>query len=88
VVGNGRVDVNGIDIRVGEDLFELGIADIDLPVITALLQLVGVALADGVAVGVGVLLPDGDELGSESEADDCDVDFLAHVIGKGAAIAP
>jgi len=28
-----------------------------------------------------VLLPDWDELGSESESDDGDVDFLAHVLG-------
>ena len=39
-------------------------------------------LTDGVAVGVGVLLPDGDELGSKSEADDCNVDFLAHEFGE------
>jgi hypothetical protein len=36
-----------------------------------------VALADRVHVGVRMALVDGDELGSEAEADDGDVDFDA-----------
>src|SRR4030095_7517250 len=69
----------GIDLRVLEQFLEVLIATIHLPIVATLLQLAGIALADGIAIRVRMLLPDWDELSPKSEADDCDVEFaMAH----------
>ena len=46
--------------------------------ISACLELLGVALADRDQARVGVRLVDGDELGAEAESDDGNVEFAAH----------
>ena len=71
--------MDSIYLGVLEHVLEVLVAHAHTPVITAFLELLGIALTDGIAVRVRMLLPDGDELGSESETDDGDVEFLAHV---------
>ena len=76
VVRDGRVDVDDVDLRVLEQLLEIRVALLDAEVVAHGVELLRVALADGVAAGVRVLLPEGDEFGPEAEADDGDVEFV------------
>ena len=78
VVGDGRVDVHEIDVAVREQRREIRVALRDAEVFADGVELFPVALADGVAIGVRVLLVDRDELGPEAEPDDGDVDLLGH----------
>ena len=76
VVGDRRVDVNGVDVGVGEELVVVGVADFDAETVAALLQPLFGAATDGGHLRVGVVLVDRDELGAEAEADDGDADLL------------
>ena len=78
VVRDGRVDVHGVHVRVFEQLFEVLVAHADAEGIAHGIELLLVALADGVAVRQRVTLPDGDEFRPETEADDGDVDLVGH----------
>jgi len=80
VIGDGRVDVDHVHSRVFEQRGEVLITRLDAEVITDGIELLRIALADGVGGGVGMLLPERDEFRSESETDNGDVDFLAHVL--------
>src|SRR5215831_11785865 len=72
VVGNRRVDVDGVDVGVAEEVVEIGIAGLDAEAVAALIQLGPVAAANGVHFGVGMSLVDGNELRAEAEANDGD----------------
>src|SRR6516165_2777037 len=80
MIGDRRIDVDEIDLRVGEHVFVFRVALVDLEEIADLLELGGRALADGVYVGIRVALVNRDELGAEAEADDGDIDLLAHEV--------
>ena len=76
---DGGIDVDRIDIRVLEQVFEAGVTLFDAVLVADLVQLFLGALADGVHVGVGMALVNGDEFRSEPEADDGHIDFfIAH----------
>ena len=51
-----RVDVHGIDFRILDQLFEALVALADAVLVADLIQLLLGALADGVHVGVGMVL--------------------------------
>jgi hypothetical protein len=77
--GMGELIWTASTFEVLEQVLKLLIANVDFPIVPAFLELVRVALANGVATRVRVLLPDGDKLGPEPEANDCDVEFtIAH----------
>ena len=78
VVRNRGVDVNDIDVAVLEQCSKIRVTLLDAKVFSDGVELFLVALADRVAVGVWVLLPQRDELGPEAEPDDGDVDLLGH----------
>ena len=79
VVGNGGVDVDGVDLGILEELVIVGVAFFYIELVGQLVHLLLVASADGDEVHVRVGLVDGDELGSEAEPDDGDVmDVFAH----------
>ena len=62
--------------RVGQHVLVLRVALLDAERIADLVQLARVAPADGVHVGVGMLLVDRNELGPKAQPDDRDVDLL------------
>ena len=68
-----------VDVGVGQDLLKVGVAGFHAEGVANVIELLARALADGVHVGVGVLLVDGDELGSKTKADDGDVDLAVGV---------
>src|SRR5262249_2969897 len=75
VVGDGRVDVDGIDGRVLQQLVVVGVAGLDAELVPDLVEALLVATADGGHLGVGVGLVDGNELGAETKADDGDANL-------------
>ncbi len=80
VIGNGGIDVDEIDFGVFQDVGVIGVALGDFEVIANLIEFFLVALADGVHVGLGMLLIDGDEFSAETQADNGDVGFaVGHV---------
>ncbi len=68
------VDVDDVDVRVGEHRIVVGVADVDPELVADFVELGLGALADRVHLGVGVALVDGDELGTEFEPDDTDAE--------------
>jgi hypothetical protein len=81
MVGNGRVDVNDIDVPVLEERRVILVAHVHAKVVAHRVELVLIALADGVAIGVGMFLPKGNELRAKAETDNGDIDFaLTHVV--------
>ena len=76
VVGDGRVDVDRVDFRVCEHFLVGRVALGDAVAIADLLQLGGVALADGGDLRVRVGEVNRDELRAEAEAGQRDADFL------------
>ena len=73
VIGDRRVDVDGVDLRIGEQVVVGGVAFFDAELVADFVELRLGPLADGGHVRLRVALVDGDELGSEAEPDDCDV---------------
>jgi hypothetical protein len=76
VVGDRRVDMDGVDVRVIEELTIVGKAGLDAITIAALVEFFAVAPADRIDDGTRVLLIDRDKLGTETQADDCHADRL------------
>src|SRR4029079_12778929 len=79
VVGDGAVDVDGVDVRVFQQLGVIGVALGDLELVAGRVELLPVAPADGGHLGVGVGLKDGDELRPKPQSDDGDANLLAHL---------
>ena len=75
VIGNRRVDVDRIDIRIFEQLLVIGVASFHSEGVANGIQLLFRPLADGVHVRIWVTLINGNELGSEPEANYGDVYF-------------
>src|SRR5262249_52363002 len=78
MVGDGRVDVDGVHVRVFEQLVEAGVPLGDAVAVADFVQLGLVAATDGVHLGVRVGLVDRDELGPEPQPDD----RHANVVGQ------
>ena len=78
MVGNGRIDVHGVDLVVLEQLLEMAVADLDAEGVPDRVELAPGPLADRIHVGMRVPLVDGDELGAESQAHDGHVDLVVH----------
>jgi hypothetical protein len=76
VVGDGGVDVDGVDGGVLEQVTIVGVSSLDAVAIAALVQPLAVAAADRADFGAGVVLIDRDELGSEAQPDDGHTDRL------------
>lgn len=89
MIGNWGINMNRIHRGIFEQFRIVGVAFLDSKIITDALELVLVALADGVAIGVGMLLPERDEFCAKAEADDGDVKFsVAHKIQMTGQIFP
>ncbi len=78
VIGDRRVDVNGVYVGVLEQLVVAGVALGDFVAIADLVHFGLVAAADGVHLGVGMGLVNGDKLGSEAQPDDRHAYFSGH----------
>ena len=76
VVGDRAIDVDGVDVGVFEQVAVVGVAGLDIEAVADFVEAFLVAPADGRDVGAWVVLIDGDEFGSEAEADDGDAGWL------------
>jgi hypothetical protein len=83
VVWNGGVDVDQIDVRILEHFSEVCVAFFDSKGIADGVEFGLGALADGVHVCLRVALINGDEFGTEPEADDGHIHFLVGFFGFG-----
>ena len=77
VIGDRRIDVDGMHLGILEQVAKLRVAP-GHPGrhLRSAIQLLGRALADRVHIRVGMPLINGNEFGTEAEADDGDIDFL------------
>ena len=81
VIGNGGVDVDGVDVRVLEQLVEIVVPVLHAKRVADCIQFFAGALADGIHVGAGMALVDGNKLRAEAQPDYGDVNFsLAHAL--------
>ncbi len=69
MIGNGRIDMDEVDFRIGQYVVVAGVPFVDTQGIANLVQMALGSLADGNRTGQGMLLVDGDELGPEAQAD-------------------
>jgi hypothetical protein len=72
----GSVDVDDVDVGVGQHFVVVGVSDLDAVLVTDLVQFGFGSLADCVHFSVRVLLVNGDEFGAEFQADDADLEDL------------
>jgi hypothetical protein len=70
------VDVDDVDVGIGQHFVVIGVSDLDAVLVTDLVQFGFGTLADRVHFSVRVLLIDGDEFGAEFQADDADFEDL------------
>ena len=75
VIGDGGIDMDGIDLGIGEKIGVVRVALFNAVFVADLVELGFGALADGCHFSVRVALVDGDEFGAEAETDDCDIWF-------------
>ena len=84
MIGNWRVDMYEVNLRILQDVGKLRVALFDLELVTDRFQLFRIALADRVDSSIRMPLIDGNELGAKPQTDDRDVDLPgAHVILPG-----
>ena len=76
VVGDGRVDVDGVDLGIGQHVVELRVALGDAERVAQLVELLLAALADGVHLGLRMVLIDGNELGPKTQTHDRHANLL------------
>ena len=76
VIGDRGVDMDRVDLGIAEEFVVIGVALRNAEGVLDGLEFLRVALADREEIGVGVGLIDRNELGTEAEADDGDIDFL------------
>src|SRR4051812_41775909 len=74
MVRDGRVDMDGVNGWVLQQLLVARVALFDAPLVADFVQLLRVALADGEAPGGRVLLQDGNKFIAEAEANGGDVE--------------
>lgn len=72
VIGDGGVDVDGVDVWIREKGVVVGVAFGDAKLVAYLIQGIRIALAEGDDIGIWMALVDGNELGAEAEANDRD----------------
>src|SRR5437588_2444214 len=77
MIGNRRIDVHGVYIRILQELVEIGVAHLDAELVAALVEPFFIAAAEGVHLGKRMVLVDGNEFGPKAEANDRNPDFLA-----------
>ena len=83
VIGNGRVDVYGINFRILQQLIVIGVAFLDVELIRHGVHLRLIAAADGNEIGIRMGLMNGDKFRAEPEADDGNIESLVtHARGK------
>ena len=76
VVGDRRVDVHRVDVRIAQHFLVARVARGDAEAIAAGVELPAMAAADRVHLRVRVALVDRNELGPEPEPDDADANLL------------
>src|SRR5437870_2170622 len=76
MVGDRRVDVDRIDVRVFQQLTVVGVTGPDPVALTAFIKPLVVAAANRGDLRAGIVLVDRDELGPETQADDRHTDWL------------
>ncbi len=76
VIRDRRIDVDGVDVRVAQQILVARVARRDAEPVAARVELGLVAAADGVHLGVRVPLVDRNELGAEPEPDDGNTNSL------------
>ena len=79
VVLDRRVDVNGVDLGVVQDLLEVGVSLGDLPAVAAFVEVFLRPSADRRDLGPRVRLVDRNKLSAKTEADDRDPGSVAHL---------
>ena len=85
VVWDGGVDVDGVNVRIGENVGVVGVALFDAELVADFVEQFGITLADRAHLRIGMALVDGDELGAEAEPDDGDARFCdgrSHVVER------
>ncbi len=81
MVGNGRVDVYGVNAGILEQLVVIGVPVFDPELIATFIQLRFVAPTDGVHLGIGVSLVNGDEFSAKAQPDNGDANLLVRSHG-------
>jgi hypothetical protein len=76
---NGGVDVHHIDVGIFEHLVVVGVALLDVEGVADGIELILAALANGVHIGIRVILVDGDELCPEAQAGYGNIDLFIHL---------
>ena len=71
MIGNRRVDVDGIDVRIGEERVVVGVARLDAEPIAARVELLPIAAADRIHFGIRMALINRDEFRAKAQTDDC-----------------
>ena len=83
VIGDGGVDVHGINLRILKQLVVISVALLDIELVGHRVHLCLVASANSNEVGIRMRLVDGDEFGAEPKADDGNIESLVtHARGK------
>jgi hypothetical protein len=79
MIRDRRVDVDGVDVRILQQVLVARVAGGDAEAVAARVELFLVPPADRVHLGIGVTLIDRDELGAEAESDERDANlFVSH----------
>jgi hypothetical protein len=76
VVGDRRVDVNGVDVGILKQLGEVGVAGFHAEPIPDLVEPLAVPAADGIHLRARVILINWNEFGPEAETDNRHADRL------------
>ncbi len=76
VIGDGGVDVHGINLRILQQLIVIGVALLDIELVGHRVHLRLIAAADSDEVGIRVRLVDGDEFRAEPKAGDGNIESL------------
>ncbi len=79
MVGDRAVDVDDIDLRIGQDFTEIGVAVLDPELVADLIEMRLCALGDRRDLSIRMRLIDGNELRTETKPDDADA-YLFHGI--------
>lgn len=87
VIRDRRIDMHRVHLRVLQQFLEIRVSHRHTERIADGVQLLRVALADGIHVRIRMPLVERDELRSETKADDGDIDaiFFRHEGNEGAA---
>ena len=76
VIGNGGIDVNSIDLRIGQQRVVIRVALGNAKLVPNLIQRIRIALTERHNVRIRVTLINGNKLGTKAETDDGDAGML------------